>query len=217
MEPYLLFVTKVGNSQMSKPKIAIIISSTRETRFADKPAQWLLEKAKARTDFDVELVDLRDFDLPFFNEAASNLWMPSQDPKAVAWQKKVAEYDGYIFLVAEYNRSITAALKNALDQAYVEWNKKPAAYVGYGSVGAARAIEQLRLINVELQMVPVRHGVHIGGSEFFTVWGGGKNEPMAAIEPVIEPSLNDLFDNLTWWANTTKVAREQDAERQAAE
>ena len=201
---------------MSKPKIAIIISSTRDARFADKPAQWLLEKAKARPEFDVELLDLRDYDLPFFNEATSNLWSPSQDPKAIAWQKKVAEYDGYIFLVAEYNRSITAALKNALDQAYVEWNKKPAAYVGYGSVGGARAVEQLRLINIELQMVPVRHGVHIGGSEFFTVWGGGKNEPMSAIEPAVGPSLNDLFDNLAWWANATKAARALDV-AQAAE
>jgi NAD(P)H-dependent FMN reductase len=193
---------------MSKPKIAIIISSTRATRFADKPAQWLLAKARERSEFDVELVDLRDFDLPFFDEAASNMWMPSSDPKAIAWQKKVGEFDGYIFLVAEYNRSITAALKNALDQAYVEWIKKPAAYVGYGSVGGARAIEQLRLINVELQMVPVRHGVHIGGSEFFTVWGGGKNELMEAIEPAVASSLNDMFDNLAWWTSATKVARE---------
>lgn len=201
---------------MSKPKIAIIISSTRAARFADKPAQWLLEKAKARSEFDVELVDLRDYELPFFDEVASNAWVPSQDPKAIAWQKKIAEFDGYIFLVAEYNRSITAALKNALDQAYVEWNRKPAAYVGYGSVGAARAIEQLRLISVELQMVPVRQGAHISGSEFFTVWTGGKNEPMEAIEPAVGPSVNDLFDNLAWWTNATKTARDEDV-KQAAE
>ena len=92
-----------------------------------------------------------------------------------------------------------------------------AAYVGYGSVGAARAIEQLRLINIELQMVPVRHGVHIGGSEFFTVWGGGKNEPMETIEPAVGPSLNDLFDNLVWWTNATKAARDGKIEAVAAE
>lgn len=201
---------------MSKPKIGIIISSTRAARFADKPAQWILEKAQQRGDAEYELVDLRDFDLPFFDEVASNAWVPSQDPKAVAWQKKIAEFDGYIFIVAEYNRSITGALKNALDQAYVEWTKKPAAYVGYGSVGAARAIEQLRLINVELQMVPVRQGVHISGSEFFTVWGGGKNEPMSAIEGAVGPSVNDMFDNLVWWTNATKTARGEDVQ-QAAE
>lgn len=194
---------------MAKPKIAIIISSTRDARFADKPAQWLVEKAKDYSDqADFELVDLRDFDLPFFNEAASNAWAPSADPKAVAWQQKVAEFDGYIFLVAEYNRSITGALKNALDQAYNEWNRKPAAYVGYGSVGAARAIEHLRLINVELQMVPVRQGVHIGGSDFFTVWAGGANQPMDAIEGAVGPSVKDMFENLLWWTNATKAARE---------
>ena len=168
---------------MSKLKIAVIISSTRDSRFGDKPAQWILDKANTRSDIEAELVDLRDFDLPLFNEVASNLWVPSSDPRAVAWQNKIGEFDGYIFVVAEYNRSITGALKNALDQAYKEWNRKAAAYVGYGSVGGARAIEHLRMISVELQMVPVRSGVHIGGSEFFTVWGGGGNQPMSAIEP----------------------------------
>lgn len=193
---------------MAKPKIAVIISSTRDTRFADKPANWILELAKQRPEIDVELVDLRDFDLPFFNEVASNAWVPTKDPKAVTWQKKVAEFDGYIFVVAEYNRSITGALKNALDQAYTEWNRKAAAYIGYGSVGGARAIEHLRLISVELQMVPVRSGVHIGGSEFYTVWGGGANQPMSAIEGVIGNSAKDMLDQLIWWTDATKTARE---------
>ncbi len=135
---------------MSNPKIALIIGSTRASRFADIPAQWMLAQAKARTDMDVELVDLRDFDLPLFDEVASNMWAPSADPRAVAWQKKLAEYDGYIFVVAEYNRSITGALKNALDQAYVEWAKKPFTAIAYGSVGGTRALEHLRLIGVEL-------------------------------------------------------------------
>ena len=65
-----------------KPKIALIIGSTRQARWAETPAQWMLGKMQERTDFDVELVDLRDFDLPLFDEVASNLWMPSQDPRA---------------------------------------------------------------------------------------------------------------------------------------
>ena len=105
---------------------------------------------------DVELVDLRDFDLPLFDEVASNAWVPSADPRALAWQKKMAEFDGYIFVVAEYNRSITGALKNALDQAYVEWARKPMGAIAYGSMGGARALEHLRTIAVELQMVPIR-------------------------------------------------------------
>ncbi|WDR03804.1 NAD(P)H-dependent oxidoreductase [Devosia algicola] len=202
---------------MSKPKIAIIISSTRDTRFADKPAQWILEIARQRPELDVELVDLKAFDLPFFNEAASNLWMPSSDPRAVAWQSKIGEFDGYIFVIAEYNRSITGALKNALDQAYTEWNRKPAAIVGYGALGAARAAEHLRTIAIELQMVPVRSAVHIGGSDFMTVHPMGKNEPIATIADHLVGSARDMLDQLTWWVNATKTAREEDQIAEAAE
>ncbi|WDR05371.1 NAD(P)H-dependent oxidoreductase [Devosia rhodophyticola] len=202
---------------MSKPKIAIIISSTRGTRFADKPAQWILEIAQQRPELDVELVDLKDFDLPFFNEAASNLWMPSSDPRAVAWQNKIGEYDGYIFVVAEYNRSITGALKNALDQAYKEWNRKPVAIVGYGALGAARAAEHLRTIAIELQMVPVRSAVHIAGGDFMTVHPMGKNEPISAIADHLVGGARDMLDQLTWWVNATKSAREEDQVAEAAE
>ncbi|MFD2646636.1 NADPH-dependent FMN reductase [Devosia albogilva] len=203
---------------MSKLKIAVIISSTRDARFGEKPAQWILEKAKERPELEVELVDLRDFDLPFFNEAASNLWMPSQDPKAVAWQNKISEFDGYIFVVAEYNRSITGALKNALDQAYTNWNKKPFGAVGYGTVGAARAIEHLRTIGTELQMVSTRSAVHIGSGDFFTVWGGGANQPISAIEQSIGPSAKDMLDQLVWWGQATKAQRANETQAaQAAE
>lgn len=189
---------------MANPKIAIIISSTREARFGEKPARWIYDIAAQRSDIDVELVDLRDFPLPFFNEVASNAWAPSQNEVAQRWQRKVAEFDGYIFITAEYNRSITGVLKNALDQAYVEWIRKPAAYVGYGSVGAARAIEHLRLINVELQMVPTRTGVHIQGGDFMAVWQQGKNLSELTY---LQPNVSTMLDELTWWAKTLKVAR----------
>ena len=193
---------------MSTPKIAIIIGSTRATRFADKPANWFLDFAtKERPDLSVELVDLRDFNLPLFNEAASNAWMPSASPEAQAWQKKIAEFDGYIFVTAEYNHSLTGSLKNALDQAYVEWGKKPMGAVGYGGVGAARAIEHLRAIAVELQMVPVRNAVHIGGGDFFAVSPLGQNGEMASIEGHIAGSAKALLEDIAWWSKATKAAR----------
>ena len=192
----------------AKPKIALIIGSTRATRFADIPAQWMLAQAQARSDMSVELVDLRDFDLPLFNEMATNAWVPSSDPKAVAWQKKMGEFDGYIFVVAEYNRSISGSLKNALDQAYVEWVHKPMAAIAYGSVGGTRALEHLRMIAVELQMVPVRNAVHIGMGDFFKVHPGmGGSGKMADIEANILPAAKATLDDLVWWANATKVAR----------
>ena len=190
-----------------KLKFALIIGSTRPTRLADKPAQWVLEAAAARPEFDLELVDLRDYDLPFFDEVASNAWAPSQSAAAVAWQKKLAEFDGYIFVTAEYNHSITGALKNALDQAYVEWGHKPMGAVGYGGVGAARAIEHLRMIAVELQMVPVRNAVHIGGADFFAISPMGQNAEMATIEGHIAGAAKGLFDDMVWWGAATKAAR----------
>ncbi|MFC0812439.1 NADPH-dependent FMN reductase [Paracoccus panacisoli] len=192
---------------MTKPNIAIIIGSTRQSRFADKPANWLLEKAQQRDDMTFELVDLRDFDLPLFDEVASNAWVPSSDPRAVAWQKKVGEFDGYIFVTAEYNHSISGSLKNALDQAYTEWNRKPMAALGYGGVGAARAVEHLRGIGIELQMVPLRNAVHLGGGEFFKTSPIGQNAEMAEVEQVLAPSLNAMLDELAWWAKATMTAR----------
>ena len=190
-----------------KPRIALIIGSTRPTRFADKPAQWMLKQAQARDDMEVELVDLRDYALPFFAEKASNLWMPSEDPAAIRWQQTIARFDGYIFVVAEYNRSITGALKNALDQAYVEWNRKPFTAIGYGGVGAARAIEHLRLIGIELQMVPTRSAVHIGGGDFMAVSPMGANKPIEDIEANLLPSAKAALDDLVWWAKATKAAK----------
>ncbi|MGL4404600.1 MAG: NADPH-dependent FMN reductase [Notoacmeibacter sp.] len=192
----------------TKPKIALIIGSTRKTRWADKPAQWMLKQAQARTDMTVELVDLRAFDLPLFDEMASNMYMPSSDPRATAWQKKIGEFDGYIFVVAEYNRSVTGSLKNALDQAYVEWGRKPMTAIGYGGLGAARAIEHLRNIAVELQMVPTRNAVHIGGGDFYRVGPyNPQSEPIEAIEQSLAQSSNAALDDLVWWAKATMAAK----------
>ena len=189
---------------MVKPKIAIIISTTRAARFGEKPAKWIHGIASARTDMSVELIDLRDYPMPFFDEVASNMWAPSKNEVAQRWQKKVAEFDGYIFVTAEYNRGVPAVLKNALDYAYPEWNRKPAAYVGYGSVGAARSIESLRLICVELQMAPTRTGVHIQGGDFMAVWQGGKDIKELTY---LEKNSKDMLDELQWWASALKVAR----------
>ena len=193
---------------MANPKIAIIVSSTRPTRFADIPTAWIKAQAEVRGDIEVEIVDLRNHKLPFFAEVASNAWAPSQDPAAVAWQKKVGEFDGYIFVVAEYNRSITGELKNALDQAYVEWAKKPMGAIAYGSMGGANALGHLQNIGVELQMVPTRNNVRIGGGDFFKVHPGfGGSGNLADIEGSIGPSAKAMFDDVIWWAKATKAAR----------
>ena len=188
-------------------RIALIVGSTRDARFADKPAEWLHGVAAERDDLTLETLDLRDFDLPFFNEAASELWMESSDPKARAWQDAISGFDGFVFLTAEYNHSITGALKNALDQAYKRWVRKPMSAMGYGGVGGARAVEHLRGIAVELQMAPIRHAVHLGGGEFMKVSPLGENGPMSAVDAVLRPSATAMFDDLAWWARALKAAR----------
>jgi NAD(P)H-dependent FMN reductase len=200
---------------MTKPRIGIIIGSTRDTRFGEKPAKWLLDIASRRDDIEAELIDLREYDLPFFNEVSSNAWQASVDEKVLAWQKKIGEMDGYVFVTSEYNRSIPASLKNALDQAYLEWNYKPAAILGYGAVGGARAVEHLRSITVELYMVPVRSTVHISGTEFFTVWHGAGDQPITSIEGTIGQSTQEMLDQLTWWAQLTKAGRAEKAKQSA--
>src|SRR4249919_3256417 len=192
---------------MAKLKIAIVISTTRAARFGHKPAQWVHGIAAGRDDMETEIIDLRDFPMPFFDEVASNAWAPSQDPVAQRWQKKVAEFDGFIFVTAEYNHGIPAVLKNALDYAYPEWNKKAAAFVGYGGVGGARAVEQLRLVAAELQLATVRTGVYIQGADFMAVWKEGKELKGIAH---LEAGVKDMLDQLVWWTGALKSARDRD-------
>jgi NAD(P)H-dependent FMN reductase len=189
------------------PRLALIIGSTRPQRFADKPAEWLMAYAATRDDCTLDLLDLRDFDLPFFADLTTNLRAPTADPKVQAWQDAIRPYDGYVFIVAEYNHSITGALKNALDQAYVEWVRKPFSALGYGSTGGARAIEHLRGIGVELQMVPSKFSAHISGGEMFKVHPMGAGAPMSDIEGAIKPSVEAMFNDLVWWATTLSAAR----------
>jgi len=198
---------------MTKPKIGIIIGSTREGRFADHPAKWIEAQAKQHGAFEVEIVDLRDFPMPFFDEPASPAWVPSKNEVALRWQKKIDSLDGFIMTAAEYNHGPTAVLKNALDYAANEWNNKPVAFVGYGGVGGARAVEQLRLNAIELQMAPIRAGVHIQWAVY---------EPVAKGEKKLEEFgfLNDtakgVLDQLAWWANALMAARAKDGQESKA-
>lgn len=189
---------------MPNPRIAIIISTTRATRFGDRPAAWIHDIAAARGDMDVEIVDLRDYPLPFFDEPASNAYVPAKNEVAQRWQKKIAEFDGYIFVTAEYNHGIAGVLKNALDYAYPEWARKPAACLGYGSVGGARAVEQLRTNLIELQVAPTRNGVHIQGGDFFDALLKGRD---LADLPYIADNAVTMLDELLWWAKALATAR----------
>lgn len=186
-------------------KIGIIVSSTRQGRFADHPAKWVQQVAGSRGDIEVEMLDLRDYPMPFFDEESSPAYKPSKSEVAQRWQKKVAECDGFVVITAEYNHGPTAAIKNALDYAYNEWVNKPIAFVAYGGVGGARAVEQLRLNAIELQMVPIRNAVHIQWPVYMAVSSEGKTLDSFDF---LQKGAKEMLDQLVWWGQVLQQARE---------
>lgn len=190
---------------MSKSKVAIIVGSTRETRMGRDAAEYVYSIAKDRTDLSFEIVDLKDYPMPFFDEPASNAFVQPTHPAALKWQKKLTEFDGFLFIVAEYNGSITAALKNALDYANPEWIRKTAAFFSYGSLGGSRAVQHLKEICIELQMAPVRNSVALQGADFFSVY---LNQKKVNEFRYMDPLVVDMLDQLAWWTNALKNARE---------
>lgn len=197
---------------MAKPKIAIIVGSTRANRFADAPAEWIAKIGEDRSDLDFEVVDLRDYPMPFFDELSSSLYSPSKNEIAQKWQAKIATFDGFLIVAAEYSHGPTGVLKNALDYAYTEWNRKPVAFVGYGGVGGARAVEQLRLIAIELQMAPTRNAVHIVWGDMMAVREGKKLADMAHLNQ----AAKGVLDELSWLAAALKTARDATSTAKAA-
>jgi NAD(P)H-dependent FMN reductase len=198
---------------MAKPRLAVVVASVRPNRFAEHPARWIAELARGRGDFEVEVIDLKDYPLPFFEEEGSPLYAESKNEVARRWQRKMAGFDAYIFTAAEYNHGPAAVLKNALDYAYSEWVNKPVSFVGYGGVGGARAVEQLRLNAIELQMAPIRNAVHIQFPVYLAVVKEGKK--LADFDYLNERGRETL-DQLAWWTRALKAAREADAEQRKA-
>ncbi|MDP9474405.1 MAG: NAD(P)H-dependent oxidoreductase [Actinomycetota bacterium] len=194
----------------TNPKIGVIIGTTRQGRFGEKPARWIRGLASRRSDLDFEVVDLRDYPLPLFDEATGPAMAPPEDEVALRFGEKMDRFDGYVFVTAEYNHSIPAVLKNALDHVYPQCNRKPAAFVGYGTVGGARAVEQLRLVCVELQMAPTRTAVHVGFETFSAVMRGDKD--LADFDR-LNRGVAAMLDELSWWTRTLKAGRDEGESR----
>jgi NAD(P)H-dependent FMN reductase len=189
-------------------KIKVILGTTRQQRLGDQPAKWIADKAEAKG-LDVEILDLRDYPLPFFDEAMSPTMAVMKGaypyPVSAQWTEKIGDADGFIMTVAEYNHGYAAVLKNAFDYVSKEWNKKPVAFVGYGSVGAARAIEQLRQVVAEQQMVSTRATVHV-----VNPWGLMDDKGVLNMSS-FDSAADAMLDQLIWWADALKVARDKDA------
>ena len=187
--------------------IKIIMGSTREGRFSDKAAIWIANEIKKQKEVVVEILDLRDYEMPFFNESVSPSFKqePYKNEAVARFTKKIAEGDAFVIVTPEYNRGTSGVLKNALDWVYQEWNNKPVAFISYGSVGGARAVEQLRLNAIELQMAPIRNSTHIPGEQYFqTLFGKMDAKDLFAL---VSNQAETMITQLLWWARALKNAR----------
>ena len=188
--------------------ISVIVGSTRQGRFSEKPAQWILHQLHKRGEIDSQLLDLRDFPMPFFDQPMPPAMpgRPSYEHDVVKkWTAQIAASDGFIFVTPEYNYGTSAVLKNAIDWVYSEWNRRAAAFVSYGSAMGARGVQQLRETAIELQMAPIRSSVHIPVATLWAHFQGGDVEKGLA---ELEKQGNVMIDDLLWWAAALKIARE---------
>ena len=197
---------------MDKIRLGIIIGSTRPNRFADQPAGWIADLAHGEG-FNVDMLDLREVGLPFFEETAPPALTPPRHPIALAWAQRLATCDAFIATAAEYNHAPTAVLKNAFDSAYAEWSRKPIAFVGYGGVGGARAIAHLRDIVSALGMAPIPAGVNIQFADYMAVAQG--KETLANL-PHLVAAGRSLLVELEWWARVLRDSRVQSKINQSA-
>src|SRR3954462_13798503 len=178
---------------MTKLNIGIILGSTRQGRVSPQVAEWVKGIADKRGDANYEIVDIADFKLPFLGEADA--------PGIAEWNEKLNSLDGFVFIVAEYNHSITGALKNALDCAREAWNNKAAGIVSYGSTGGARAAEHLRGICGELTIADVR--VHPTLSLFTDFENGTDFKP----QDLHLNNVNAMLDQVIAWSGALKTLR----------
>ena len=202
---------------VGKIRVKLILGSTRQGRFGEKPANWLYNEIKRdwSDSIDIELLDLRDYQMPFFDDPIP----PSQHKgeyknQAVGkWAEKIRESDAFIIVTPEYNHGYPGALKNAMDWIYKEWNNKPVGFVSYGSALGARAIEQMRSVAVALQMAPIRNALHIPSDVYANASAASDQAAVAsAFGPIRKGPMGDrvagFMDQLLWWAMALKSARE---------
>lgn len=182
-------------------KIAIVIGSTRPGRKAEAVARWVYGIAVKRGDAEFELVDIADFNLPLLDEPVPPSMGQYSRPHTKAWAAKIDSYDAYVFVTPEYNHGTSGALKNAIDYLYREWNNKAAGFVGYGSAGGTRAVEQLRLMMGELQVADVRAQVAL------SLFADFENFSTFNPAPMHDKSVNIMLDQVVAWGTALKGLR----------
>ena len=185
-------------------KVGIIIGSTRPGRNGEAVGKWINEVAQKRSDAQFELIDIKDYNLPLLEEPAPpSMGYPYTKATTQVWSDKIKSMDAFVFVTPEYNHATSAALKNAIDYLYSEWNNKSAGFVGYGSVGGARAIENLRTIMAELQVADVRAQVMLS---LFTDF---KNFSVFQPAEFQAAAVNTMLDQVVSWGTALKTTRDE--------
>jgi NAD(P)H-dependent FMN reductase len=190
-------------------RIAVVICSTRPGSVGKAVGEWAFEIARNRQDAAFELLNIGDFNLPLLDEpqpaSVLNPGLPLEhqylQEHTKAWSETIASFDGYIFVVPEYNHGINGALKNAIDFLFHEWVDKAAGFIGYGAMSGARAIESLRLVMAALQVATVRPTV---GLSLFTDFENGTVFRPAAVQQQFAVTL---FDHVIAWSRAMKTLR----------
>jgi NAD(P)H-dependent FMN reductase len=186
--------------------IQVIVGSTRDNRFSERAARWVMHHLSTRDDMEVELVDLRDHPLPFFDAIApARTGRDYESAETARFGEVIDRGDGYVMLTPEYNHGYSAVLKNAIDHTFVEWHRKPVSFVGWGNVGGARAIEQLRLVAVEVELAPIRHAVHLLPDVLVPALRA-ETFDVTMLEAAV-PKLDLMVSDLIWWAEALATAR----------
>ncbi|MGY0060508.1 NADPH-dependent FMN reductase [Streptomyces sp. LZ34] len=189
-----------NNAATDPIRLAVIVGSTREGRFAPKVADWFTSRTASRAELRTDVVDLAETPLP-----GTLSYRPGpEDAKALAAvTPRLEAADAFVVITPEYNHSYPASLKNAIDWHHKPWQAKPVGFVSYGGIsGGLRAVEHLRLVFAELHAVTVRDTVsfHNAGDLFGA--DGTLKEPKGP-----EAAAETMLDQLVWWARALREGR----------
>jgi NAD(P)H-dependent FMN reductase len=188
-------------------RIAVITGTTREGRFSGLVAEWITAHLAAQPDIEVEGIDLRDHLLPFFDGVAparTGREYPRDDVAQLG--RAIDRSDAFVVLTGEYNHGYPAVLKNAMDWTFVEWRRKPITFVGWGQVGGARAVEQLRQVAIEFEMAPLRFAVHVLPDVMLAARQAGDDADVSLFAG-LEARADQMVDDLRWWTEALNEAR----------
>ncbi|MGH9476756.1 MAG: NADPH-dependent FMN reductase [Terriglobales bacterium] len=192
-------------------KIAIVTGSTRPGRNNKAVSDWVLQAAQARTDAAFELVDIAEYQLPLLDEPVPASMGSYKHPHTRRWAAKIATFDAFIFVTPEYNGGPSAALKNAIDYLYREWNDKAAGLVSYGAgANGSRAVEHLRNVLAAVKVATVRDQVAFSLFTDFVDFHEFKPGPHH------RSTLNTMLDQVTAWGSALQSVRVPEVQHAAA-